>query len=136
MSSILFMRPIFLRIGYSCRKGLMDNQGNNRLNVFWSRSFIERMTNDTPKYFIAVSPIPEKLSSPPSSLPCHGAPSPSMTRNPSAPLFMSVFPPVFPPNKSHAALLHRLHERHHVIQCTHRTESSSLCACPSRVIVT
>ena len=32
----------------------MDNHGNNRLNVFWSRSFIERMTNDTPKYCIAL----------------------------------------------------------------------------------
>ena len=54
LSSILFIRPIFLKIGYSCRKGQMDNQGNNRSNVFWSRLFIERMTNDTPKYFIAV----------------------------------------------------------------------------------
>ena len=32
----------------------MDNQGNNRSKVFWSRLFIEHMTNDTPKYFIAV----------------------------------------------------------------------------------
>ena len=48
------MGPIFLRIGYSCKKRLMDNQGNDHLNVFWSRLFIERMINDTPKYFIVV----------------------------------------------------------------------------------
>ena len=33
----------------------MNNQGNDCLNVFWSRLLIERMTNYTPKYFIAVS---------------------------------------------------------------------------------
>jgi hypothetical protein len=48
------MGPIFLRIGYSCRKRFMDNQGNDHSHVFWSRLSVEPMTNDTLKYFIAV----------------------------------------------------------------------------------